>query len=281
MKKSLFFICIGSLMASFSCKEKKTEKQQVENNINFDTIYVADKYYFNNDSTLASCDIKISFVYPTSYTNDSVLKKVQQDIVATYFSDDKLMTLSPKEVVPTYVEYRKRDFDEQVKSFKEHLDEFDASDSFFFESEEFQGNILFNKSDILSFQVKRFNSQMDNVVHTQLKNCVIDLQTGNPIYEEDIFVPEYEPELHKLFVNYLLKTNNAKSLEELDNDGVGYTNLDGIMPNRNFFVDNEGVTYVFNSGEYSSPLMDAIIIKLPYKDIKHLIKPESPIAKLI
>lgn len=281
MKKSSLVICLVLSIVLFSCQNKSKTNIGETNTITFDTISVSDKHFYNNDSTQANCSISVSFIYPSQFENDSILKKVQKDIIQLYFEDEPYLTLSPQNVVPVYISNYNTAFDESVNSFKNHLDDFDGSDSFYSSREDLQGSILYNQSGFLSFQVKRFSEKMEDVVYTQYKNCVIDLQTGDYVREEDVFISDYEQALHKLFIAHLLQANNAKSIGEIDNDDVGYANLQEMMPNRNFYIDNEGLIYIFNTGEYSSPQMDAIVIKLKFDEIKHLIKDDSPIQRLI
>ncbi|NDW09948.1 RsiV family protein [Dysgonomonas sp. 520] len=280
MKKITLGVCVGLLIASFSCKQQ-TEKQYTKNELAFDTINVSEKHFFNNDTAQTACNLSVEFVYPVQNDNDSIVEKMQREIILMYFEDEKYTGVSPKDAVDKYVSDFNSSFDATVKGYENHMDEFDGNDPFFTASEKLLGHLLFNEGGFLTFQVERQNSKMGTITHTQYKNCVIDLETGERIKEEDIFVEDYEQEIHDLFVVQLLKVHNVKQLSDLENDEYGYINLEEIVPNRNFGVDGKGITYVFNSGEYSTYKTEAIRILLPFEEIKHLIKENSPIFRLI
>lgn len=279
MKKINLFLCFGLIFALISCNQSR--QQAEDNTIDFDTIKVENTHYYNNDTTMSSCDLKISFVYPSRLASDSALHKIQKEIISLYFEEDQYSEGTPDDAVSKYVANFTSTYDETISSYKSRPSDYGDDELFYMLSEELQGHILYNQNDILSFQVERRNSKMEDIVYTQLKNCVFDLETGKPIREEDMFLPDYEEDLHKLFIVQLLQMFKVKNLAELNNPERGYTNLEEITPNRNFYVDGEGITYVFNSGEYSSSKIPAIKIKLPYKDIKPLVRDNSPIERLL
>ena len=46
-------------------------------------------------------------------------------------------------------------------------------------------------------------------------------------------------------------------------------------------MDEEGITYSFNEYEIAAYVVGVTNVRLPYQDIRHLLKDESPIAHLI
>jgi hypothetical protein len=102
------------------------------------------------------------------------------------------------------------------------------------------------------------------------------LNTGSLLSEDSIFAEGYEKELNIIFKNKLLAANNAETVDMLEK--LGYFGIEEIVPNGNFLVDDKGITYTFNRGEYSALLLDEIIIFLPYSEINFIFKDDSPLS---
>ena len=108
---------------------------------------------------------------------------------------------------------------------------------------------------------------------------VIDLKTAKPIPEADIFVEGYEEKLAQILVDQIAKQNNVANNKELEN--IGFFSIDEIFPNGNFMVDLTGITYSFNEYEIAAYVVGATHVQLPYKEIRHLLREDSPISQLI
>ncbi|MDH6354802.1 hypothetical protein M2132_001133 [Dysgonomonas sp. PH5-45] len=265
----LFFVCFSS------CEKKQADKS---NDITFDTIRVAETAVVGSDS-LASCQLKIELVYPTDMKQKNLLADIQKEIVGMYFEDDKYLSVPPKEAVPKYVNDFIAAYKADIESYKGQATEWEERDPYLHISQTLLGHILYNKNSVLCFQVERYNAKGENIAATEYKNCVLNLETGKRINESDIFVQDSEQELHDIFVSKILSEKKVKDINELLD--LGYFGLEEIMPNNNFWVDSQGITYLFNTGECSSPKLGEMKIHLSYSDIRHLVQENSPINKLM
>lgn len=63
----------------------------------------------------------------------------------------------------------------------------------------------------------------------------MNLKTGKPITEEEIFVDNYQDNLARILVDQIAKQNNVSDAKELEN--IGFFSVDEIFPNGNFLVD--------------------------------------------
>ena len=89
----------------------------------------------------------------------------------------------------------------------------------------------------------------------------------------------YEEKLAQLLVDQIAKQNNVANNKELEN--IGFFSIDEIFPNGNFMVDETGITYSFNEYEIAAYVVGATHVQLPYKEIRHLLRDDSPISSLI
>jgi hypothetical protein len=114
--------------------------------------------------------------------------------------------------------------------------------------------------------------------HTYV-NYVIDLTTGNPITEKELFTEGYEDALAKLLVRELTKIAEVKDARELEE--IGYFAIDEIYPNDNFAIDETGITYYFNEYEIAAYFVGTTSIHLSFDEISHLLREDNPIRALV
>jgi hypothetical protein len=108
---------------------------------------------------------------------------------------------------------------------------------------------------------------------------VINLANGSVLTEEEIFVPNYQEELSAILVDKIVEQNGVKDAKELEN--LGFFSVDEIVPNSNFLVTEEGLTYTFNEYEIAAYAVGAINVFIPFKDLRFLIRENSPIHDLL
>jgi hypothetical protein len=176
-----------------------------------------------------------------------------------------------------YVESYKEDFRIFSQDTEENRD--GGSDMFVSYYETISSRILFNKGGILSWQMTQTNYKGGSSSFDLLKNFVVDLSTLLLINENDLFNEGYEKALNVVFKDHLLSSKKVRTIADLEN--LGYFGLDEMIPNGNFILDDKGITYIFNKGEYSSMKTDPIKIFIPYDELAPLIREGSPIEKFI
>ena len=97
-----------------------------------------------------------------------------------------------------------------------------------------------------------------------------DLETGDMVNEQDLFIDDYYEPLKILLLNALIaQTDNAESKRDLRR--MGYSVAD-VVPNENFYVTQEGITYVYNPYEIAPYAMGCIEIFLPWETVRPLIR---------
>lgn len=265
------------ILLTLSCNQKTKVAESKDNDIKFDTITTTKFHYLNNDSTLPSCNLSINVSYPSAYEDKDVLMKLKSIFTTTIF-DDSYANMKLEEAIE---KYSKTYIDNYIQDAKYYFDESSAEhgdfkDRYFSYYEKLSNEIKFNKGNILSVQFMCSNKKSNNNTFRQYSNKVIDLSTGNILHENNIFKEDYEKFLSLIFRNKLLETNNVKNISELEE--LGYFGIEEMMPNNNFLVNNEGITYVFNKGEYSVLKADEITLFIPYDEISEILKEESPLS---
>lgn len=266
-----------------------------DNQVTFDTLIVQNKQYLHNDTASPFCDLNVHFVYPiTSSKTD--LTRLQQLFIRNTLGQT-YDAFTPEEAVERYTKAFLRNYEADARIFKDelldleshpnlipqnldmhHEDEMQTKD-FYSYQETLTNKVHFNESNLLSFQVCRSNIKGGSATYSAYSNYVINLQTGNLITESDIFTPGYDVALQQLFATYLMQQNEVNTISDLED--LGYFGIDEIMPNRNFLIDANGITYIFNKGEYSAYLLDAPVIFISFDEVRMLLKKNTLVSKLV
>jgi hypothetical protein len=281
MNKKLFtylsVLCL--IWAMFSgCANPKSVNE--ENKVEFDTIAIDKTYYLMENKDNPNCDLQIKFVYPSSYSDKKILTRMQEAFVSQYFGDT-YTGMKPKDACQQYA----KDYLEAYKDLEEDFQNELKNDpeapvqSWFSYYETSSDRIVFNKAKLISFEISFENYTGGAHGSHSYQNRVINLANGSVLTEEEIFVPNYQEELSAILVDKIVEQNGLKDAKELEN--LGFFSVDEIVPNSNFLVTEEGLTYTFNEYEIAAYAVGAINVFIPFKDLRFLIRENSPIHDLL
>ena len=254
-------------------------KKTTDNDVTFDSISVDKTYHLLENPENPNCNLQINFTYPAKYDNKDILKKIQQQFVYSYFGDG-YENLSPEEATAKYTEdylNNYKDLEDEYKAEVATADETPVG-AWFSYFEMSSDDIAYNKNDILSYTVNFENYTGGAHGAHSFTNHVIDMKTGNPIKEDDIFIEGFQEDLAQILIDRIAKQNTVENPKELEN--IGFFSIDEIFPNGNFLIDDNGITYTFNEYEIAAYVVGATNVHLPYEEIQYLLKKESPIAHL-
>ncbi len=296
MKKNRTILAVVAALSIVfvSCNTDKKSIFSKENQVEFDTLIVERKQYLHNDTTNPFCDLNVHFVYPFNGSKTD-LKRLQQLFIRNTFGE-MYDAFDPEEVVELYTNNFLKNYETDARIFKEELDDLESypnfipqnldahheeellSNDFYSYHETLLNKIHFNQNNILSFQVSRSNNKGGSASYSSINNYVINIRTGEPITENDIFTPGYDVALQQLFEKNLMQQNEVKTISDLED--LGYFGIDEIMPNRNFLIDADGITYIFNKGEYSAYLLNAPEVFISFDELRMLLKKNTVVSKL-
>lgn len=275
----LIFIQISLFVIFFaafsSCENKKTD---VPNDIVYDSIAVSKIYHLDNDSTKPSCSVKIKFIFPVQYTDSAILHKIQKEFNYALLEDESYEALTPANAVDKYISDYITNYQEAAKvQFPDWADSEETDDYFSF-YKTLGSKVLYDKGGIITYQTSSMDFKGGANSSTFYKNVVFDLKTGEVITEKDIFIPDYKKLLNQMLSDKIIAQNNVETAEDLLE--FGYWGIEDIASNNNFLIDENGLTYIFNQGEYSAPSLGAIKVPFTYNELYPILKDNSPISNL-
>lgn len=274
-----------------SCGERGSSSSRATNSLTLDTILVESRQHLDGDTASPYCDIRLEFIYPVS-SQETNLDTLQQYFVTAFFGQ-AYEGLDPASAVETYVKnyvenyihdaaiYRKNATlpGELVEEIHGHDQNGNTlSDSFYSYYESISDTIIYNRHGLISFQVRQSNNKGGAASYQLYRNHVFNLKQGAPVIESDLFKAGYDTALRNLIIASLLEQNGVKRVEELEE--LGFFGIHEIVPNKNFLLNDEGIIYTFNKGEYSAYQLDAPEIMIPYGSIRSLLREQSVASKL-
>lgn len=258
----------------FSCKTEK--RSDTPNGVTYDSISIAKIYHLDNDSTKPSCSLKINYIFPVKYTDQKALVNMQKELNFAMMEDEKYEDLKPADAVTKYIEDYIENYKNDAKEqFPDWRDSHDTEDYFSY-YKTLTTKVLFDMGGITSYQISSMDYKGGANSSTAYRNVVIDLKTGEMVSEQDVFLPEYRKLLNEILIRKIVAQNKVQTPDDLLE--FGYWGIEDLTSNDNFSVDLNGLTYIFNPGEYSAPSLGEIRVLLPYNEIKDMLKDNSPIS---
>ncbi len=287
-------VALGCLGLS-SC-HTPTEKEAVSGNneIEFQSIVLDTVSVLEKRSDSPVCNLSINVAIP-SQSDIYDLENIQHIFLSAILGTD-YSTMDTKEAFDKYAQsyianYRRdaeifktnrptQDFGEEFDDlYHEDGEHANLPDIFYSYYESISDTIIYDHFGILSFQVKQTNNKGGDVSHESVRNYVIDLESGQLIDEDDIFMAGYDVALRPIIQNGLMQLRGVKSIDDLED--LGYFGVDEIIPNNNLLLTADGIIFTFNKGEYSAYQLPASEVMIPYSHVRSILRDSFTAKKLM
>ena len=271
----LFFLFFVLILCG--CKREQKGK---ENFIHFETIKKSVSYHLFDKEDNPNCELELSFTFPSEYSDDKILKKIQNMFVSSAFGEN-YSNLSPQSALDEYAQNYLNVYKALEADFLKETENLSADESpgsWYFYTEYLSNDIFFNESKIISY-TNRLETYTGGAhgAHSYL-NHVIDLNTGEWITEEAIFIEGYIEPITKILIEKITELNQIDDPAKLSD--IGYFGIEEIQPNGNILINNEGITYTFNEYEIAAYAIGATKVLLSFEEIEPYLKKDSPISQL-
>lgn len=279
MSKRFFFLTISilalvifSAIMIFRPREPKTVQTEL--------ISVTDKQYLTADTTRGAISIDISIEFPVFYHNQEVFQKISNQIFVSLFGK-KTENIAPDSLLKIYVEELKAEYLDYNHEFVNKIKP--GNKVTFNNFVIIEGFSLLSDENIFAYGISREIDLGGNYPAKTNYYLNFDLKNGNIIKEKDIFVEGYENELTSIIRNKIIELSKKEDdIPEINKFEDTEYILEAIKPNGNFYINDEGICYVFNPYEIAPVYyMQGAEICLFYHEIKHLMKTVHPLSYLL
>lgn len=293
LKKITIFLLPVMVWMLISCGNEGRSMFRAENNVVFDTIRVCERHHLDGDTSKPYCDIRLEFVYPVTgsgYNTDTLQRLFVQHMFGTSY-DSLTPDLAADAYVKSFIENYSADAGTYRETEKDRMElnalipgidisdnEHAEKDIFYSYYESLTDSIVYNQYGLIAFQVKQSNNKGGATSYNSYRNYVLNVHTGSQVTESDIFNAGYDTALQRLIVTSLLDQHKVKTVSELEE--LGFFGIQEIIPNRNFLLNEKGIIYTYNKGEYSAYQLDAPQVFIPYGAIRSLLRENTIVQKL-
>ena len=242
--------------------------------------YAFEKVAYLEDGQESNLTFSIRYAYPVAVNaSDEVLAKLQRAVCQMVLGD-AFLDMRPQQAIEAYAAMKHNEY---IQNNLPLLQEW-AIDH----EDESLGKTLFNEELIISaapignglpltnipslwsyaMDVYEYTGGAHGNRYLLIQNY--DLQTGDAVSEQDLFTDDYYEPLKSLLLEALIaQTDEAETKKDLRR--LGYS-VDDVVPNENFYVTAEGITYVYNPYEIAPYAMGCIQISLPWDAARHLMR---------
>ena len=260
-----------------SCVEGGSSRKSSK--IEFDSIVVKQQIPLlqGNDTTLPFADVEISFTYPVKFRNAESLARLQQIFLGTFFGEMSYDSLTPREATERYMEEYTTRYESLSNSYYEDKARLEGEmPLWYWYSMSNSNKILFRSDSLLSYAVEYSDYEGGAHGSYRILYTCIDLNELNTISEEDLFMPDYYKPLTEKIIQRLMDQYDA-----IEPDSLlmrGFFTIEDIVPNKNFWLNEEGIHYTYNQYEIAPYSMGVIDVTVPYADLRDILLPDAIIS---
>lgn len=250
--------------------------------IEFDSIIVKQRIPLlqTNDTTLPFADVALSFTYPVRFRNAESLARLQQIFLGTFFGDTSYDSIAPQQAVARFMEDYKARYESLSNSYYEDKARLEGEmPAWYWYFMNKSNRILFQSDSLLSYAVEYNDYEGGAHGSYRILYTNIDLKEVNTISEEDLFVPDYYKPLTQKILHHLMNQYKANEPDSLLMRG--FFTIEDIVPNNNFWLNEEGIHYTYNQYEIAPYSMGVIDVTVPYSDLTDILVSGSIISGYI
>ncbi|MDH8700697.1 hypothetical protein M2138_000028 [Dysgonomonadaceae bacterium PH5-43] len=243
------------------------------NRIKYDTSYLNEEFYAYDREKFPGFVCKMQFTYPKAYRDQVTLENLQK-LFITNGLGEVYSEFTPEEALRLFYSKMLSEYDDFTSSreTQKMVSEIEQSENNFPQtimalSKEFTmtNNFYLNNNDLISYTITTYN--YDGGAHGMeiTKGFTVKLSEAKLIKYSDILIPTSIEGLKPLLVNALLDSKEFENINELKNEGY---EINKIVPTNNFYIDEEGITFIYNPYEIGPYSLGTTTIHLPFSDIK-------------
>jgi len=248
-----------------SCKEPTMKMK----NLN----YADREFLLPEDTAEGVLSVSIQVELPETYTNTAVLATIRNTLITSMFGKNYI-AIADDSVPQKYFAELAADYRNSNEPIVRLIEECDPLLTLNYEHN-LEGFTVLNTPHFYSYGYERYvyAGGAHGLNTTNYLN--FDLADGHLIVESDLFAPETQTALVALLKKGIVQQQGIADLEQ----SPFY--IDSIKPNNNFYISDEGITFVFNPYEIAPYYVGKTEVLLTCDDIAPLLKANSPIAIMI
>ena len=273
-----------------SCKQKKSHPEKTDldqysettdtsviikqiDTLSFALYENEEKYHINNDTTMPACLFSIDMVYPDNYPNNAKLKQIQKYFVKTIFGEE-YQNFAPKLAAEKYMQ-------NYIDTYKKDMSQYSHSKKDIGAWMNYELSMgsrsLYNNHDIWSYELSTYMfTGGAHGIYTTIYQT-FDLQKGKSLLLNDLINEKDRTHVDEMLRKQLANDLNLKSVNELSLKDYSPEN---IVATDNFYVGENGITWLYNPYDIAPYYLGQTRITLPYSALSSYLMPECPVKRI-
>ena len=281
-KITLSIVLFGIFFLSIFFSGCDLWKKSSENPICFDTLQIDKTYHINDKPELPACNVNINFIYPKSSGLNNV------DVVQSFFIEKVLGPTFKNDDSKSAAEKYVNHYIDNFKLFIENKSNDDSENENIGEKEsesefsyfvQLRDSISYNENGFISFTVETVSCEGGAHSSRNIDGYAYSLVTNERLTENDFAGDNYSKGLSNLIAEKIAESYDVKEVKELEN--LGFYSIKDIIPNDNFTLNKNGITYYFNKNEIAGSMVGIIEVFISYRELSFFLMEDSPISPLI
>lgn len=268
MKKNFFFLVfIGWFILSFtSCKQQEME---------MDVYRFKETYPLTADTAQGALSFEAEVEIPVKFRDKDILINVQKQIIAKIFGE--IYNSMPLDsVLPKYAEVLSDEYRKSSEPFIQKILEADETSTIWQNQIQVQGVPMFLDDKILSYSYERYAYMGGAHGNSSRLFYNFDLSNSRLLTEKDLFIDNYETSLTQLIKQQIVEDN--AEMESIADLNEFHFFEDQIKPNNNFYVNADGLVYVYNPYDIAPYSTGQTEVALTFKRLRPILKPNNALA---
>ena len=149
---------------------------------------------------------------------------------------------------------------------------------------EWRTDVLYQDDSLFTIELYKRTSP-SGAAHPYTNHSFFNLTLpgGHYLTESDLFEDTYKSELPKILLDQLridYESQLAQEGEEGQPEFYSFFEVDAVVPNGNFSIEPEGLSYCFNEYDIAPYYYGTVYVFVPYERLLPLLKKDSPLKRI-
>jgi len=223
----------------------------------------------NPQSPTAEIELTLLFPLVSSHTTPEVTRLIEEVIAGHYVENSEI--LHPDSILVKAEQ-------EFYSLYRENEDGWQDTEWSFSWTQQNDMSVVYNSSGILCLEYLNYVYTGGAHGMTGIYYDIIDLNTGQVLSYDQVFIKEAKQELSKLLMAQLRRDNHIPDSVSLTEAGY-FT--DNIEPAENIYLNGSGMGFTYSLYEIAPYSMGNITVFIEYKYLKDLINTNSPVGQFV
>lgn len=252
--KNIFLIILSALAVSLTaCGTPELETEIVEST--WSEAYA--------EGSQDSLQLEITLEWPVKGLPPVAMQNIQKELTAAIFGKEHATT-DISLAISEYCTSQTDEYRKNVSDFIRISGEDTEGAGRFSWSETTEGRFLEPYMNMQSYRLYTYGYTGGAHGMDYEKGLTFRLSDGHRITEADLFKREYKPSLSQILSARLPKAVSQETYDMLF--------IKTIEPNENFYVDPEGITYIYGRYEIGPYVSGIVHVTVPWEELKDILR---------